>query len=573
MKSNIKKVIAFLLFLINTFGYAQQNKLVNAQYNGLRITAAAAYDLPAIQQSNKYLDYQKAFAPSFSINHYWNKWGVGVDADLITNKTKNNYPTSNLLNFGNVPVVNFSLVEKKLKRQIYSVGPNYQIAPINKKWSAEIQGRIGISSTKGGGSSLNDNTTPRLVNFFEGFNEKHIIAAKTSIKGNYLIAKKLAVTAGVYYLYQHRAVEQINTGLGVSNYFQPFGVVGTNFKYSGLPIFSVVTSTTNIRSIGANLGLTYLFNKATPQPKKEKKVENTLTVLAKDKISGVVMPNAVVTVKNAVGEVVKTAATDENGNAIITGLKPDNYSIEVSIAGQSFEPAAITMSDMKASKQNKKDVWYNDPNFVIDGKILQCNTTNPLPGTKVVLNSDDGTINFETVTDNNGAYQLRVVKGKTYTLYGQKNNFFSQVVSLNPADFDRKKSVFIQLEICGEIVDCKNAIKLNNILFDLAKADLNTAAKKELDKLVRFMTDNSAAKVELGSHTDSRGANDANQTLSQKRADASVAYIVSKGISQDRIIAKGYGETKLLNKCADGVNCNENEHAKNRRTEIKLICE
>ena len=76
----------------------------------------------------------------------------------------------------------------------------------------------------------------------------------------------------------------------------------------------------------------------------------------------------------------------------------------------------------------------------------------------------------------------------------------------------------------------------------------------------------------MSSHTDSRASTEYNQTLSQNRADASVAYIVSQGISKDRITGKGYGESKLLNECADGVTCSEAQHAINRRTEMKVIC-
>ena len=87
-----------------------------------------------------------------------------------------------------------------------------------------------------------------------------------------------------------------------------------------------------------------------------------------------------------------------------------------------------------------------------------------------------------------------------------------------------------------------------------------------------FMLDNEKVKVELGAHTDSRGAAADNQVLSQKRADASVAYIVSKGVAVIRIAAVGYGETQLLNKCNDATTCTETEHQQNRRIEIKIVC-
>jgi outer membrane protein OmpA-like peptidoglycan-associated protein len=93
----------------------------------------------------------------------------------------------------------------------------------------------------------------------------------------------------------------------------------------------------------------------------------------------------------------------------------------------------------------------------------------------------------------------------------------------------------------------------------------------ELDKIVQILQDNPNIKLELGSHTDSRASTDYNQKLSQRRADSAVEYIISKGISRTRIVAKGYGESQLVNKCADGVECTEEEHQMNRRTEFKVL--
>jgi len=76
----------------------------------------------------------------------------------------------------------------------------------------------------------------------------------------------------------------------------------------------------------------------------------------------------------------------------------------------------------------------------------------------------------------------------------------------------------------------------------------------------------------VSSHTDSRGSDGYNQTLSQNRANAAVDYVVSQGIARSRIYGTGYGETRLLNTCADGVSCSEAQHQMNRRTEMKVIC-
>ena len=113
----------------------------------------------------------------------------------------------------------------------------------------------------------------------------------------------------------------------------------------------------------------------------------------------------------------------------------------------------------------------------------------------------------------------------------------------------------------------EKAIVLDNIYYDLNKADIRSDALPELDKLVKILRDNPTIRIELSSHTDSRSSDDYNLILSQQRAQAAVDYLVSQGITPDRLVAKGYGETQLLISNAQ----TEEEHQTNRRTEFKVI--
>ena len=111
------------------------------------------------------------------------------------------------------------------------------------------------------------------------------------------------------------------------------------------------------------------------------------------------------------------------------------------------------------------------------------------------------------------------------------------------------------------------SIILENIYYDLDKADIRADAAKELDKLVQILKDNPSIRIELSSHTDDRASDSYNLNLSQRRAQSAVDYIVSQGISRDRLVAKGYGETQLIIPNAQ----TEEEHQVNRRTEFKVI--
>jgi outer membrane protein OmpA-like peptidoglycan-associated protein len=112
-------------------------------------------------------------------------------------------------------------------------------------------------------------------------------------------------------------------------------------------------------------------------------------------------------------------------------------------------------------------------------------------------------------------------------------------------------------------------IVLHNIYYDFDKWNITPESAKELDKLVEYMKANPDYIVELGSHTDDRGTKQYNLKLSQKRAQAAVDYIVSKGISKSQIIGKGYGKSQLINKCSPEP-CTPQQHRENRRTEIYI---
>ncbi len=112
---------------------------------------------------------------------------------------------------------------------------------------------------------------------------------------------------------------------------------------------------------------------------------------------------------------------------------------------------------------------------------------------------------------------------------------------------------------------------LKTIYYDLDKSNIRPDAAIELDKLVILLKQQPELKIELSSYTDSRASDKYNQALSQRRAASAVAYLVKRGIAADRLVAKYYGETHLVNGCADNVNCTEAEHQLNRRTEFRVI--
>jgi len=109
------------------------------------------------------------------------------------------------------------------------------------------------------------------------------------------------------------------------------------------------------------------------------------------------------------------------------------------------------------------------------------------------------------------------------------------------------------------------------IFYETASARLTPASKKTIDETLLPILNGKPVSIEIMSHTDSRGNDDYNMSLSQQRANAVVNYLVSKGISRNRLSAKGFGESRLTNRCANGVDCSENQHSRNRRTEFRIL--
>ena len=159
-------------------------------------------------------------------------------------------------------------------------------------------------------------------------------------------------------------------------------------------------------------------------------------------------------------------------------------------------------------------------------------------------------------------------------LIGEKENYFStrgEFTTIGKSlDKTNLKEFITNVEFEKNLVLNKivvdKSIVLDNIYYDLDKADIRQDAAIELDKLVLIMKDNPTISIELSSHTDDRATVEYNQNLSQRRAESAVLYIISKGINKNRMTAKGYGESQLIILNAK----NEEEHQINRRTEFKV---
>ncbi|MFI5150904.1 MAG: OmpA family protein [Bacteroidia bacterium] len=127
----------------------------------------------------------------------------------------------------------------------------------------------------------------------------------------------------------------------------------------------------------------------------------------------------------------------------------------------------------------------------------------------------------------------------------------------------------MHFELSGE----KEITFVQSITYESDKWEVTPMARLDFDRIVTIMKANPKLKLVINSHTDAKGDDGYNMKLSEKRAQAAVAYLVAKGITARRVSGKGFGETKLLNRCKNGVECTEEEHKANRRTEFRFVKE
>ncbi len=144
--------------------------------------------------------------------------------------------------------------------------------------------------------------------------------------------------------------------------------------------------------------------------------------------------------------------------------------------------------------------------------------------------------------------------------------------SLLPKNKNKGKAKIYNVNIgLAKGADICKIMNLHAVDFDYAQSKVNAKMAKQLDMLVVFLKANPEIKIEIRNYTDARGTAKHNLELSNKRAQAIRTYLLKKGILSTRVRAKGYGETRLLNHCKDGVKCTEKQHSQNRRTEIVII--
>ena len=211
----------------------------------------------------------------------------------------------------------------------------------------------------------------------------------------------------------------------------------------------------------------------------------------------------------------------------------------------------------------------------LTGLITDIDTKAILPNAKVILFDDKMNKISETTSSDKGSYSFKIECNKKYYVRASKEEYETTEKSFGPVtktgesklDIELKRNIF-PVEVG---TDLAKILDVSIIYFDLDKWNIRPDAAEDLEKIIAVMNQYPNMTIDIRSHTDSRQTHKYNELLSDRRAKSTLEFMVKNGINRNRLTAKGYGETQLVNNCSDDVPCSEAEHQKNRRSEFIVL--
>lgn len=303
--------------------------------------------------------------------------------------------------------------------------------------------------------------------------------------------------------------------------------------------------------------------------------------------------------KEGLGDV-KVYLADKNGKILDSTTANENGDFDLSLATINADFQLLGSKDgfiqgQQSVKYDNTKMEYNEEvalmpilDYFFSGVVKDKASKTPINDVKISITDITKDADFSKEnTDNQGAFKTGLLPYKyndkiSYEFRFEKSGYVTKTVALSDIlalEGEIKVNNVLSIDLTKIEVgktDLNDVIDISPIYFDLNKSDIRPDAAKELDKIVKIMKENPGMVIELGAHTDSRGSAAYNVTLSDKRAKSSAKYIISQGISKDRISGKGYGAKKLKISDAQIAKAKTDEekealHQQNRRTEFIIV--
>jgi len=212
---------------------------------------------------------------------------------------------------------------------------------------------------------------------------------------------------------------------------------------------------------------------------------------------------------------------------------------------------------------------------LVEGVVKDISTNQVIKNATVTLFDENGTQLNRLVVADDGAFSFEVNCDKEYLIRGAKDTYIANEQRFTSPSAKQKLKLALLLEKDEQVVtvgdDLAKTLDIPIIYFDFDKSNIRYDAEVELQKVFAVLNKYPSMVIDIRAHTDTRGPANYNQILSDRRAQSTRLYLIEKGIPANRITAKGYGESKLKNDCADGIECTPEQQQLNRRSEFIII--
>lgn len=392
----------------------------------------------------------------------------------------------------------------------------------------------------------------------------------------------------------HKLVPYFSFGAGLSSYngktgfYVPSGV-GLQFN-----LFNEAYVLTNIQhrlalsstvndhfyysiGIGTNIGkkkikgISVVEVTALPEPVKEEIITiippRDLDIIAKDEFTGQPLPYVEVVLKGPEGRRL-SGLTDANGKVTFNKMPPGDYTVSGFLNNINTSVQNIDKNNFETNdNQINITITHNDPRYTLSGLVINKTKNIPEGGVNVsVTNETKRSVITKQSNAGDGIFNAQLEAGSDFTLVGKKADYISNIERISTKGLNRSATLYVKLELGIEEAKVGQSIVLNDIYFEVGKADIDIAFSTDLDKLIQFLKDNPETRLEIQGHTDNTGSLNLNNKLSQSRANSVVDYLTKNGIDRNQLIAKGYGP---LLPVAD--NATVEGRTKNRRVVMKVL--
>ncbi len=392
----------------------------------------------------------------------------------------------------------------------------------------------------------------------------------------------------------HKLVPYFSFGAGLSSYngktgfYVPSGV-GLQFN-----LFNEAYVLTNIQhrlalsstvndhfyysiGIGTNIGkkkikgISVVEVTALPEPVKEEIITiippRDLDIIAKDEFTGQPLPYVEVVLKGPEGRRL-SGLTDATGKVTFNKMPPGDYTVSGFLNNINTSVQNIDKNNFETNNnQINITITHNDPRYTLSGLVINKTKNIPEGGVDVnVTNETKRSVITKQSNAGDGIFNAQLEAGSDFTLVGKKADYISNIERISTKGLNRSATLYVKLELGIEEAKVGQSIVLNDIYFEVGKADIDIAFSTDLDKLIQFLKDNPETRLEIQGHTDNTGSLNLNNKLSQSRANSVVDYLTKNGIDRNQLIAKGYGSSLPVadNATAEG-------RTKNRRVVMKVL--